>query len=202
MHLHPACDQLEIRALIENWALLRDSAQWGRLRAVWHEDGRMVAHWFSGGADDFVAASRAGWERGVQVYHFLGGTNVEVIGSRAIAQTKMSISQRAACEGILCDCTCWGRFFDFFENRGGKWGLVRRRAIYEKDRMDPVDSSQQLHLDEPTLEAYPIGDRHFAYLQRASGMTGANGLPGLRGEEVEVLYKEGAARLAGARNDH
>jgi hypothetical protein len=183
MNAREAHDQLEIRSLIEAWALWRDAAQWDRLRSVWHDDGRMVATWFSGAADDFVAASRAGWDRGVQVSHFLGGSNIEVSGSRAVAQTKMSISQRAECEGILCDCTCWGLFV--------------RRAIYEKDRLDPVDSSQQLRLDKEALETYPIGYRHFAYLQRAAGMSVANGLPGLRGEAVDALYRNGAAWLAG-----
>jgi hypothetical protein len=195
-------DQAEIRVLIENWAIWRDSAQWDRLRSIWHDDGRMIATWFNGGADDFVSASRAGWERGAHVSHFLGGSNIEVSGLRSVAQTKMSISQRADCEGVLCDCTCWGRFFDCFESRDGEWGLVVRRAIYEKDRIDPVDSSQKLQLDKVSLKNYPPGYRHFAYLQQAAGMTVANGLPGLRGEAVEALYRDGVSWLAGQHGDH
>ena len=158
----------------------------------------MVATWFRGGADDFVAASQEGWDRGVQVAHFLGGTSIEFNGVRAIAQTKMSISQRAEVEGVLCDCTCWGRFFDLFESRNGTWGLVVRRAIYEKDRLDPVDNSCHLALDKVSLATYPAGYRHFAYMQRAAGMTVENDLPGLRGKAVENLYEYGAEWLAAA----
>ena len=64
---------------------------------------------------------------------------VDVSGDRAIAQTKMTISQRATVEQHVCDVVCTGRFYDFFERRSGRWGLVLRQPIYEQDRLDPVD---------------------------------------------------------------
>ena len=41
--------------------------------------------------------------RGVRILHFLGGSSIDVADNRAIAQTKMTISQRAAVEGVICD---------------------------------------------------------------------------------------------------
>ena len=43
-------------------------------------------------------------------------------GNRAIAQTKMTISQRALVHDVLVDVVCTGRFYDFFEKRDGTLG--------------------------------------------------------------------------------
>ena len=84
----------------------------------------MMATWFQGTADEFIQANREGWSRGVVILHFLGGTSVDVRGCRAVAQSKMTISQRDVIEGTLCDVVCTGRFYDLFENRNGRWGMV------------------------------------------------------------------------------
>src|SRR6266516_2653 len=76
------------------------------------------------------------------------------LGARAIAQTKMTISQRAPVDGVICDVVCTGRFYDFFEKRDGRWGLVLRRLVYEKDRLDPVDPSAKLALDRVLWERF------------------------------------------------
>ena len=41
--------------------------------------------------------------------------------------------QRGEVEGVLCDVACTGRFYDFLEQRQGRWGIVFRQPIYEKD---------------------------------------------------------------------
>ena len=89
-------ERLAIREVVENWAVFRDAGDWERFRACWHDDGKMMATWFQGSADEFIAVSKAGFERGVSILHFLGGSSIEVKGECAIAQTKMAISQRAA----------------------------------------------------------------------------------------------------------
>src|ERR1700736_753875 len=111
----------------------------------------MMATWFQGSCDDFIRVSREGWDKGVSILHFLGGSSIDLAGERAIAQTKMTISQRASVHGHLCDVVCTGRFYDFLEKRGGRWGLVLRQPIYEKDRIDPVDPSAAPALDTETL---------------------------------------------------
>jgi hypothetical protein len=131
-------DQREIRELVENWAVWRDAGDWDRFRTVWFDDGRMMATWTQGTAAEFIAMSKAGWAKGVNILHFLGGQSVDVSGARAISQTKMTISQRALVDEIEVDVVCTGRFYDFLEKRDGRWGLVLRQPIYEKDRLDPV----------------------------------------------------------------
>jgi hypothetical protein len=190
-------DELEIRRLVENWVVWRDAGDWERFRTVWHEDGRMMATWFQGPCDEFIRASRAGFERGVRILHFLGGISVEVAGSRGVSQAKMTITQRAEVEGAECDVVCTGRVYDFLEMRGDRWGLVLRQPIYEQDRLHPVDPAAPPRLDRPLLESFPVGYRHLAYLQTKNGFTVKPDMPGLVGPEVEALYASGARWLAG-----
>jgi hypothetical protein len=190
--------KLRIREIVENWAIWRDSGNWDRFRTVWHEDGWMMATWFQGPAARFIEVSREGWNRGVNILHFLGGSSIALAGTRAIAQTKMQILQRAPVEGVLCDVSCIGRFYDFFEERQGRWAVVLRQPIYEKDRIDPIDPSAKLVLDAALLAQFPEGYRHLAYLQNRNGFTVKRDMPGLKGPEVERLYARGVQWLAGA----
>jgi len=191
-------DKLAIRETVENWVLWRDAGDWERFATVWHSDGWMTATWFQGPAQKFIEVSREGFNKGVHILHLLGGWTCEIVGERAISQTKMTINQRAPLDGILVDVVCIGRFYDFFEKREGRWGIVRRQPIYEKDRIDPVDPSAVLRLDQEWLARYPEGYRHLAYLQWKNGFKVKSGLPGLRGPEVEKLYAEGRAWLGGS----
>ena len=191
-------DQSEIRQLIDNWVLWRDAGFWDRFATVWHDDGWMTATWFQGPASRFIEISREGFERGVNILHFQGAHTADVAGYRAIAQTKMQIHQRATVDGVLVDVVVTGRFYDFLEKRDGRWGIVRRQPIYEKDRMDPVDPAASLTLDPDRLARFPEGYRHLAYLQSSVGFTVKDNLPGLKSAAVEKLYGEGQAWLDGS----
>jgi hypothetical protein len=192
-----AADRLAIRELVENWALWRDARLWDRFRDVWHDDGRMMATWTQGTFEEFIKMSDAGWARGMRFLHFLGGSTIEVRGHRAIAQTKMTISQRAPLDGVVCDVVCTGRFYDFFERRDGRWGLVLRQPIYERDRADPVDPSAKLSLDPELLKRFPEGYRHLAYMQSKLGYPVKTDMPGMEGPELDALYARGARWLKG-----
>ena len=189
-------DAAAIREVVENWVLWRDAGEWDRFATVWHEDGWMTATWFQGPARRFIEVSREGFEKGVSILHFLGGNSVDVAGNRAISQTKMTISQRALVHDVTVDVVCTGRFYDFFEKRG-RWGLVLRQPIYEKDRLDPLDPSAKLELDQELLARFPEGYRHLAYLQTRIGYNVKRDMPGLDGAEVDALYKRGEKWLAG-----
>ena len=196
-----AADQQAIRDLIENWAIWRDAGDWERFRTLWQPGGRMMATWFQGTADEFITVSQEGFARGVRILHFLGGTSIDRTDDRAIAQTKMTISQRALVHDVLCDVVCTGRFYDFLERDASRWALVLRQPIYEKDRLDPVDPAARLELDRSQLERFPEGYRHLAYLQTNIGYQVKPDMPGLTGPEVEALYRRGATWLAGGPCD-
>ncbi|HET6505099.1 MAG TPA: nuclear transport factor 2 family protein [Amycolatopsis sp.] len=192
-------DKLAIRELVENWALWRDAGDWARFATVWHPtEGWMTATWFQGAAAEFIAVSKKGFDNGVSILHFLGGHTSDVAGSRAVAQTKMTINQRAKVDGVAVDVVCTGRFYDFLAVHDGQWKLVRRQPIYEKDRLDVVDPAATLSLEPALLDRFPSGYRHLGYLQTKAGFTVKTGLPGLTGEAVDRLYREGAQWLAGS----
>jgi hypothetical protein len=195
-------DELLIRRLIERWAVWRDAGDWERFATVWHPDGVMMATWFQGPYAEFIRVTKEGWAKGVNILHFLGGSAIEVAGDRAIAQTKMTISQRGQVEGVLCDVVCTGRFHDFVVRHEGEWKLLHRQPIYEKDRIDPVDPAATLKLDADTLAAFPQSYRHLAYIQTRIGYQVKLDMPMLRGPVVEKLYRRGARWLAGAALEH
>lgn len=194
-------DRLAIRDLVENWAVWRDAGDWERFATVWHDEGWMSATWFQGPARDFMRVSQEGFAKGVRILHFLGGTSIDLAGERAIAQTKMTISQRGMVEGedgpVLCDVVCTGRFYDFVVRHEERWKLLHRQPIYEKDRIDPLDSTAQLRLDAAALAGFPDGYRHLAYIQTRIGYTVKLDMPMLKGPVVEELYRRGVRWLAG-----
>jgi hypothetical protein len=193
-------DAQAIRDLVENWVVWRDAGDWERFATVWHDDGVMMATWFQGPARDFIRVSREGFERGVRILHFLGGTSVDLAGDRAIAQTKMTITQRTTVEGVECDVVCTGRFYDFLERRDEvdpTHRLVLRQPIYEIDRLTPVSGGAGPELDAGLLAQFPAGYRHLAYIQTKIGYDVKRDMPGLVGPEVENLYRRGARWLAG-----
>jgi hypothetical protein len=186
-------DELEIRQMVERWAVWRDAGDWERFATVWHPDGVMMATWFQGPFREFIRVTQEGWAKGVSILHFLGGSAVEVAGDRAIAQTKMTISQRGMVEGasgpVLCDVVCTGH--------EGQWKLLHRQPIYEKDRIDPVDPSAVLQLDQQALAGFPEGYRHLAYIQTRIGYKVKMDMPMLKGEGVQALYGRGRRWLQG-----
>jgi hypothetical protein len=194
-------DRLAIRDLIENWAVWRDAGDWERFATVWHDDGVMMATWFQGPAKDFIRVTQEGWAKGVSILHFLGGTSIDLVGDRAIVQTKMTISQRGNVQEVPCDVICTGRFYDFVEKRNGRWGIVLRQPIYEKDRVDPIDPAARLELDQAALAIFPKGYRHLAYIQTLIGYTVKLDMPQLTGPEVNQLYARGEAWLSGSPLD-
>jgi hypothetical protein len=194
-------DRLAIRDLIESWAVWRDAGDWARFATCWHDDGVMMATWFQGPAREFIRVTQEGWARGVSILHFLGGMSIDLAGARAVAQTKMTISQRGEVHGVLCDVVCTGRFYDFVEKRDGRWGVRLRQPIYEKDRIDPVDPAAHLALDTARLAEFPAGYRHLAYMQSLIGYAVKRDMPQLTGPQVERLYARGKAWLAGGPLD-
>jgi hypothetical protein len=196
-----ADDARAIRDLVANWVVWRDAGDWERFATVWHDDGVMMATWFQGPARDFIRVSREGFERGVRILHFLGGTSVDLSGDRAIAQTKMTITQRTTVEDVECDVVCTGRFYDFLERRHDidpTHRLVLRQPIYEIDRLTPVSGGPGPELEPGLLAQFPSGYRHLAYIQAKIGYDVKRDMPGLTGPEVEELYRRGAQWLAAA----
>ncbi len=103
----------------------------------------------------------------------------------------MTINQRASIDGVEVDVVSTGRFYDFLSPHKGRWTLVRRQPIYEKDRLDVVDPVASPALDPELLRRLPTGYRHLGYLQTKTGFTAQDGPPVLTGTAVQRLYSGG-----------
>ena len=171
-------DELLIRQMVERWAVWRDAGDWDRFATVWHPEGVMMATWFQGPFSEFIRVTQEGWAKGVSILHFLGGSAVEVVGDRAIAQTKMTISQRGMVEGengpVLCDVVCTGRFYDFVTRHNGEWkfkaigygaggelipggGPLTERHNTGFDKLDANQINAVLGSSQPSVESQPAG---------------------------------------------
>ncbi|MCL2392708.1 MAG: nuclear transport factor 2 family protein [Oscillospiraceae bacterium] len=185
-------DTMQIRDLIERWAVYRDALLWDKFRTIWHPDGIMTATWTQGPFEDFIKTNSDGVKKGLNILHILGGSAIDVNADRATSMTKFMILQRAEVEGVLCDVTCIARHFDLWERRDGKWGLCYRGTITDKDRIDPVDNTQSVNLDKSLLEQFPLEYRHLAYLQTKAGYNVSKDCPRLSGgPALDALYKKG-----------
>jgi len=190
-------DRLAIRDLVENWALWRDAGFWDKFRTCWHDDGVMMATWTQGTGAEFIEITKKGFYGDSSILHFLGGTTIELNGDRAIVQTKMTISQRAPVHEVWVDVVCTGRFFDFIEKRDDVWRVLLRQPIYEKDRMDPVKSSDLTpdYFENMSLSEFPEACKFMCYRHSKRGLTPSPTLA-TAGSEIEAtLKKEGMAWL-------
>jgi hypothetical protein len=186
----------DIRDLIDRWVVCRDAFLWDKWRTVWHEGGTMKATWFEGPFEEFMRINEKGAERGLNILHILGGSMIDVNGERAVSITKMIITQRATVEDVLCDVQCYARHFDLWEKREGRWGLVKRETIADKDRIDPVVPTARPVLDQDLLESFPDEYKHLAYLQTRAGYAVDKDVPRMSGgSALESLYSRGEAWL-------
>ena len=141
--------------------------------------------------------SREGFERGVSILHFLGGSSIDVAGDRAIAQTKMTISQRAPVEA--CCATSSAPAASTISSRSATGAGASCCASRSTRRTASTRSipRRALTLDPKLLAQFPEGYRHLAYLQTRIGYNVKPDMPGLDGPEVEALYRRGEAWLKG-----
>lgn len=191
-------DVMAIRDQIERWVVYRDAFLWDKFRTVWHPDGIMKATWTEGSFEDFIKITEEGLKHGLNIMHILGGSAIDVNGNRGHAMTKMIILQRAMLDGVLCDVSSYARQFDLWEKRDGKWGLVYRETVADKDRVDPVNSGETVHLDQELLHSFPVEYCHLAYLQTKIGYNVNKDCPRLSGgPAMEALYKKAEDWLSG-----
>jgi len=190
-------ERLSISELVQSWAIYRDAGNWTQLRETVHADGIMTATWFEGTFEAFITGIQAAWRRGSKSQHFQGGTVVEVLGRKAIAQTRMSIWVRGALEGVAVDVHCIGVFYDRVENRegDGPWRIAKRNVIYDKDSMAPVHPGDVIELSPQKLLSFPEAYRHLAYLQSANGAHVNPNLPTAQGDAKDQLIRDAQSWL-------
>ncbi|HEY2185008.1 MAG TPA: nuclear transport factor 2 family protein [Xanthobacteraceae bacterium] len=173
--------------LIQAWGLYRDQGKWPELLATFTPEGQISVSWFSGGFSEFVDQCRQAFQGGQRSKHHIFPSVVQIADQRAVAETNIVILVRQKISGVLTDMTSYARFLDRLEQRGGAWRISERTAIYERDRLDPVEPSESFdRLFKATdLAAYPEAYRYMAARLSAAGRTLA-----------PVVYRDGSPHTA------
>lgn len=194
-----AIDRQLCAELIQLWGLCRDQGRWADLLDTFHPDGEIAVSWFRGPFPDFVARCRQGHEAGNRSKHLIWPSVVQVAGERAVAETNTAILVRQVIEGVPTDLTSHARFLDRLERRSGAWKIVERAAIYERDRLDPVEPSPAFTalMQRADAARHPAPYRYMAYRVLAAGRSLAEPLFADGGEATQALYARYQAWLAG-----
>ena len=176
-------DKYECAELIQSWGLYRDQGKWPELLATFVPEGQIAISWFSGSFAEFVDRCRKSFDAGQRSKHHIFPSVVRVSGERAVAETNIVIFVRQKIDGVLVDMTSHARFLDRLERRDGRWAIVERTAIYERDRLDPVEPSEAFGklFTATDLSVYPEAYRYMAARLVAAGR-----------ELAPVVYRDGS----------
>ncbi|MDB5970000.1 MAG: PEP2-like protein [Hydrocarboniphaga sp.] len=188
----------EIAELINSWGFYRDQEAWDDLLAAFTDDGSISLSWFDGPNKGFVAASKKLAEhKDNTVKHYIGVPMIKLNGDRAIAEENVTIMVRAKTPVGEIDTTSYARFYDYVVKQNGKWKILKRTAIYEKDRADAVDHAALPDGFYKDLGQYPA---QFKFLAAALAKGGKSISPTAvldKSPAMLTLYVDGQKWLAG-----
>jgi hypothetical protein len=194
-------DKSACAELIQNWGIFRDQGLWKELSATFTSNGQISVSWFCGAFARFVEHCRASrgaghsWSR-----HHLFTPAIKLSGDRAMAETSVIIRVRQPFNGLMVDLTSCSRFVDRLERHSGGWLIAERAAIYERDRLDPVEPSPAFNelLRTANTAQYPEQYRYMAFrLAHAPGRSLAPVVYRDGGPETVDLYARFSGWLSG-----
>jgi hypothetical protein len=187
--------------LISAWGLYRDQGKWKELRGTFTHDGHISVSWFRGPFEQFVERCRASHGSGhIWSRHHLFAPVIKLDKDRAVAETSVIIRVRQKFHTVEVDLTSCSRFLDRVERHGDAWLIAERAAIYERDRIDPVEPSPAFDalFEAAETSHYPEQYRYMAFrIAHAEGRTLAPVVYRDGGSETADLYARFSAWLAG-----
>jgi hypothetical protein len=194
-------DKVAIAELIQAWGLYRDQGKWTELRGTFTPDGHISVSWFRGAFEQFVERCRASFDAGhTWSRHHLFAPVIKPGNDRAVAETSVIIRVRQPFKGIAVDLTSCSRFLDRIEKHAGGWLIAERAAIYERDRLDPVEPSPAFDslFAAGGAARFPEEYRYMAFrIAHSEGRTLAPVVYRDKGQETADLYARFAGWLAG-----
>src|SRR5262245_28347229 len=160
-------DKFACAELIQAWGLYRDQRRWEELLDTFHPEGEIAVSWFRGPFREFVEHCK----RGGPSKHLISPPLVRIAGERAVVETSIVILVRQAIDGVAVDMTSRARFLDRLERRHGRWRILERAAIYEQDRLDPVEPSEAFArlMQAASAARYPEPYRYMAVRLAVAG---------------------------------
>jgi hypothetical protein len=197
-----ALDQHNIAQLLYRWAHARDYEDWDSLAACFHDDATIHIGWISGPARDYIARSRehaSDRSPGTHAKHIVTGPLIEVAGDRATSVCHATLHVRRPVGGAEADIESFMRFFDFLERRDGRWAIVKRTGVYEKDRLTAVDPRgfPAGFWEGIDLSQFPPAKRFLCFAQVKNGSKPNVNFISVNSPEEKALYEDGRRWLSG-----
>ena len=185
-------DYTEITQLIMKWGYYRDQGHWEKLSNTFHPEGTIAVTWYSGPFSGFVAASKkmTTADSGIKSKHSIDTPIIEVSSNKAVSVANVRILLRSPTAGL--DLISYARFHDLLEKRDGEWKVVKRVAIYEKDRFDSILPSFGFWLKSlfMNFDNYDPAYQHIALLLEKAGLKLHEGIVVDFSPEAEQQYEE------------
>jgi len=193
-------DEHQIASLLIRWGHARDSDDWEILSGCFHDDATIHISWITGPAQDFIARSRtmaATRKPGEHTKHLISAPWIRINRDRAFSRCHANLYIRSTMDGHEFDLQSWIRFFDLLERRDNVWRIVKRTAVYEKDRLEPVDPRgvPKDFFDDMELSAFPTSAKFLCYRQLRSGRSPSTNIISAYSDEERALREEGEAWL-------
>jgi 3-phenylpropionate/cinnamic acid dioxygenase small subunit len=195
-------DEHQIASLLFRWGHARDGHDWETLASCFHDDATIHISWISGSAKDYIARSRAmaaSRKLGEHAKHLISGPWIQVNRDRAFSRCHANYV-RTTISGHEFDLQSWIRFFDLLEKKDSVWRIIKRTAVYEKDRLESVDPRgvPKDFFNNMELSAFPASAKFLCYWQVCSGRSPSTEIISVYSDEERALREQGEVWLENA----
>jgi hypothetical protein len=192
-------DRSEIINLVSKSIITRDSGWWDQLAECYHSEAEFTSSWWQGKPKDFVKAAskklEVAREEGGEQKHMTSNHWIEISGDRATAECDLILFMRRVVNGVDLDFATFSRRLHLMARENGEWKIWRRFAIYERDRVDPVDLTigPEKYLDPKAMAKFPKQIRYHLWRNEVNGSAPSKNLC-IRGTEQEKKVREEARK--------
>ena len=197
--LQESVDRSEIINVVSKSILTRDSGMWNQLAECYHSEAEFTSSWWKGKPSEFIKVAseklEASRKEGGEQKHMTSNHWVVVNGDRATAECDLILFMRRPINGVDLDFQTFSRRLHLMARENGDWKIWRRFAIYERDRMDPVDPTNgpDTYYDAEAMSKFPKKLRYHLWRNQVKGSAPVKELC-IRGTEQEKVVREEAKK--------
>jgi hypothetical protein len=197
--LQESIDRSEIINVVSQSIIARDSGWWDKLAECYHSEAEFTSSWWQGKPSDFIKEAdqklSAAREEGGEQKHMTANHWIALNGDRAVAECDLILFMRRAIKGVELDFATFSRRIHLMAREKGDWKIFRRFAVYERDRMDPVDPTvgADEYYDPKAMAKFPKQIRYHLWRNEIHGSGPSKNLC-IRGTEQEKKVREEARK--------
>jgi len=197
--LRDSIDRSEIINVVSKSIITRDSGMWKELAECYHSEAEFTSSWWQGKPSDFIKVASEKLEtarsEGGEQKHMTSNHWIVLNGDHATAECDLILFMRRKINDVELDFATFSRRLHLMAKENGNWKIWRRFAIYEKDRMEPVDPTVDAsrYYDAEALSKYPQKIRYHLWRNAVMGSKPSKNLC-IKGSEQEKIVREEARK--------